>query len=104
MTNPDSSVRLPFASASVAAIRPSRSVSSVASKLSSTDERKMLASARPPTTRPKTVQTAAAAIRRAERELSLCQIFGVGIFEAIAKPAHRLNQIGVQLPAKPADE
>src|SRR5215472_16658068 len=85
-------------------MRPSRSVSSVASRLSSTEERKMLESASSPTTSPTTVQTTAAMMSRAERELSLRPIFGVGIFQAIAKATHRLNQIGVQLPAQPSDE
>src|SRR5215469_8475596 len=85
-------------------MRPSRSVSSVASRLSSTEERKMLESANSPTARPTTVHTAAAMMSRAERELSLSRIFGVGIFQAIAKATHRLNQIGVQLSAQPSDE
>src|SRR5690348_15879208 len=94
----------PYLSASVAAIRPSRSVSSVESKVSSTDARKMLDSAIPPTSRPATVQIVAAAIRRAERELSHCATLGARIFKAIAKATHRLNEVGVQLSPQPSYE
>src|SRR5258708_6058438 len=104
MTKPASRLTSPLRSASVAAIRPSRSVSNVASKFSCTEARKMLDSAMPPTTNPTTVQTAAAAIRRAERELSLCPIFGTRIFKAIAKSTHRLNEISVQLPSQAPNE
>src|SRR5258706_2949466 len=104
MTKPCSRLTLPLRSASVAAINPSRSVSRVESKLSSTEARKMLERAIPPTTSPTTVQIAAAAIRRAERELNLRAIFGVRIFKAIAKATHRLNEIGVQLSPQASDE
>src|SRR5258707_5699143 len=104
MTKPVSRLTSPFRSASVAAIRPSRSVSRVLSKFSCTDARKMLERATPPTTNPTTVQIVAAAMRRAERELSLCPIFGTRIFKAIAKSTHRLNEICVQLSSQPAHE
>src|SRR5579871_6017161 len=94
----------PLASASVAAIRLSRSVSSVASKFSSTLERKILESAIPPMASPSTVQIVAARMRRAERELSRRPMLGARIFQAIAKATHRLNQVGVQFAAEPTHE
>src|SRR5690349_19436556 len=101
MTKPDWRLTSPFASASVAAISPSRSVSSVESKVSWTEARKTLESATPPTKRPTSVQMAAEAIRRAERELSLRATFGARIFKAIAKATHRLNEVGLELAPQP---
>src|ERR1700744_3507086 len=74
-------------------------------KLSSAALRKALDSTTPPTTSPSMVQTAAAAIRRAASELSR-KMAGPkgGIFQAVAQAAHRLDQIGIQLFAQPADE
>src|SRR5215469_3431987 len=51
-----------------------------------------------------TIQIAETAIRRVARELNLGAVFGIRIFEQIAETANGLNQIGVELAAKPSDE
>src|SRR6185312_9419804 len=81
------------------------SLTNVSSKLSWTALRKALERTKPPTTSASIAQIAAAAIRRAARESSR-KMFGTKgrIFQAIAQAAHRLDQIGVQLFAQPADE
>src|SRR3954463_7781953 len=76
-----------------------------ASKPVSAATRKALDSTTPPASSPSKVQTAAAAIRRAERDSSLSRPAAhLGIFQRIAKPAHRLNQACVQLLAQAANE
>src|SRR5579872_180380 len=95
----------PLGSGSAAAISPSISTASRASKLSSAALRNALERTAPPTTSPSMVQIAAAAIRRAASELSLNSAGPQrGIFQTVAQAAHSLDQIGVQLLAQAADE
>src|SRR5580693_7706086 len=85
----------------------SRSNFSRASKLLCTEARKIPDSSSPPTISPSSVHTEAAAISRAWSESSLGAIFTrrlVGGLQAIAQPAHRLDQIGVELLAQASDE
>src|SRR5664279_3878703 len=85
---------------------PSRSTCKAVSKLSRTAERNASDSTKPPTARPSEVHTAAAKISRAAREFALSGILARSrrIVEAIAKATHRLNEIGLELLAQPADE
>src|SRR5689334_13344165 len=67
--------------------------------------RKALDRTAPPTASPNRVHTAAAAIRRDDSDSSLGRRTAqFGIFQRIAKPAHRLNKARVQLLAQAADE
>src|SRR3954447_20988618 len=97
----------PAESGSAAAINPSRSNFSRESKSPCTEARKIPERTKPPTSRASSVHTAAATISRAERELSLCGSpvrRCVRNFETIAKAAHRLDQIGIELLAQTPDE
>src|SRR3569833_1918285 len=95
----------PFGSGSAATISPSISACSAASKLFCAAMRKALDSTAPPTASPSRVHTAAAAIRRDEKDSSLSRRDAqFGIFQRIAKPAHRLNKARVQFLAQAAYE
>src|SRR5882724_1579615 len=77
----------------------------VASKLFCAAMRKALDRTMPPATSPSMVHTAAAAIRRDDRDSSLSRRAAqFGIFQRIAKPAHRLNKARVQFLAQAADK
>src|SRR5690242_1815648 len=67
--------------------------------------RKALDKTAPPTASPSRVHTAAAAIRRDDRDSSLSRRAAqFGIFQRIAKPAHRLNEARVEFLAQAAYE
>src|SRR6185369_98553 len=95
----------PLGSGSAAAISPSMSACSAESKLFCAAMRKALDKTAPPTASPSKVHIAAAAIRRADRDSSLSRRAAqFGIFQRIAKPAHRLNEARVEFLAQAAYE
>src|SRR3978361_2379418 len=92
-------------SGSAATISPRMSAWRAASKLFCAAIRKAFDRTAPPTNSPSKVQTAAAAIRRDDKDSSLSRRAAqFGIFQRIAKPAHRLNKARVDFLAQAADK